>query len=136
MSTPSPLDKEKITKIVRDLVSSDAAFVYLYGSFAAGTNHPESDVDLGIYFKDIPLDRQLELRKRLICSFPIDVDLVDLRRADPIIVMQIIANGVVILQNDSMAHAQFVSQRLAEYFDLKRSREIIEKTLMRGRRGA
>lgn len=98
---------EQITKAV------EPAFIILFGSFAKGNTHAESDVDLA-YFSD----KQLSSYERfllagnlaMICSH--EVDLVDLKEIDTVFAMQIFANGEPIyIQNEN----EFTRQQMRAY---------------------
>ena len=44
-------DSEMVTKLREYFLNrSDTAFAFLYGSYAAGTPHKHSDVDVAVYF--------------------------------------------------------------------------------------
>jgi predicted nucleotidyltransferase len=64
------MDKNKALKIVRKYIDSvnkkfPIESVILFGSYAKGTYHKDSDIDLAIVFKSVDdiIDRQIELMK-------------------------------------------------------------------------
>ncbi len=64
------MDKGEATKIAERYVNAinqkyPIEKAILFGSFAKGTNHKESDIDLAIVFKSVEdmIDRQIELLK-------------------------------------------------------------------------
>jgi len=73
--------------------------VFLFGSFAKGTNHPDSDIDLAIIFKSVEdiIDMQIELMQMrsdddlMIEPHPFKQS--DFHLSNPI-VAEIIKNGV------------------------------------------
>ena len=75
--------------------------VILFGSFAKGTNHADSDIDLAIIFKSIDdiIDLQIELMKMrtdndlLIEPHPFSVS--DFNQSNPV-VSEILKNGIEI----------------------------------------
>jgi len=64
------MDKREAIKIAKRYISLiesryKIVNVILFGSFAKGTNHPDSDIDLAIVFKSVDdiVDMQIELMK-------------------------------------------------------------------------
>src|SRR5437870_4283418 len=72
--------------------------VLLFGSQAVGPVHQESDFDLAIRSVGEPLDmaRRLDLEVDLQRLFPGEVDVVDLRRADPLLLRNIFRSAVAL----------------------------------------
>lgn len=75
--------------------------VILFGSFAKGTNHPESDIDLAIVFKSVDdiIDMQIELMKMRsdddLLIEPHPFKQTDFHISNPV-VAEIIKNGIEI----------------------------------------
>ena len=46
--------------------------------------------------------------------------------------MQALANGKLVFNSDPGAYLLFRAQKISEYFDLKRSRKIVEDNIMKG----
>ena len=110
------------------------AAVYLFGSLAAGTATPESDVDIGVLYQrglepdfHIQMDEQIELASCL----SRDVDLINLNQASPILRMQVLKKGRLVLNRDPKLVNLFFVNTLNEYFDLKQSRKPIEEAISR-----
>jgi len=79
----------------------DVRAVYLFGSWAAGNERPDSDLDLAVlppYDAEMP-DR-LGLVSRLSEIAGREVDLVDLRDAGHFLRFQVITTGTPIFKND------------------------------------
>lgn len=91
--------KEQIVLLLQEKVSPD--FIVLFGSFAKGTNHKESDVDLAYFSK-----RQLSSYERFLLANELasicgrEVDLVDLKEIDTVFTMQIFEQGIPLLIQD------------------------------------
>lgn len=104
------LKERLIQEIVKEL---KPAFVLLYGSFAKGTDHEHSDIDLA-YF----CDRQLSNYERFIMASHLsriaerEVDLIDIKRIDTVFTMQIFTEGTPIYIADENT---FISQRIRAY---------------------
>ncbi|MEM4261016.1 MAG: nucleotidyltransferase domain-containing protein [Candidatus Woesearchaeota archaeon] len=108
-------------------------FVLVFGSFATGNFNDESDIDIGIYVNDKLyseetiteiIDKFNELTDR-------EIDLVVLNDADPIITMQILANGKLIYCKDKHQFNLYKARKISEYLDFKMSRKIIEDNLLK-----
>jgi uncharacterized protein len=111
------------------------AGVYLFGSFAAGLDRADSDVDLGV-FAGRPLQRPrvIELAHRVASLLRRDVDLVDLADASTILQMQAIGEGRLIDAPKPYECALFEVRVMRDYQDLKaRRREIEADIVARGR---
>ncbi len=106
--------------------------VYLFGSLAAGQATPESDVDIGVlYQRGQEPDFMVEMNDKIELASLLkrDVDLVNLNRASPVLRMQVLKKGKLVLNRDPKLVNLFFVNTLNEYFDLKQSRKPIEKAL-------
>jgi uncharacterized protein len=109
--------------------------VWLFGSEAAG--RARGDLDLGILFSRSPSPGEL-LRLRALAAEIAgrEVDLVDLRPASPILGMQVIRHGRLLLDQDPVSTANFVASLQSRRYDLMRTRREAERNLLeRVRRG-
>lgn len=96
--------------------------VYLYGSFARGTAREDSDVDVGLLFRDPPaasisgpaarIEGELEdlLGRR--------VQAVVLNRAPPDLVHRVLRDGELLFEADRSSRIRFEVSARREYFDL------------------
>jgi uncharacterized protein len=105
--------------------------VWLFGSEAAGRARADSDLDLGILFSRSPSPEEL-LRLRALAAEMVgrEVDLVDLRPASPILGMQIIRHGRLVLDQDPVSTANFVASLQSRRYDVMRSRREAERNLL------
>jgi len=98
------MDKSEAIKIAKryaDLISSKYQIenVILFGSYAKGTNHIDSDIDLAIIFKSIDdiIDMQIELMKMRtdddLMIEPHPFSLSDFQASNPV-VSEILKNGI------------------------------------------
>ena len=104
----------------------------VYGSEARGTAKRRSDFDLAGLFRGRPapedvLDTAAELAGRL----GRDVDLVDLDRASPILAMQVLRHGRLLVDRNLRRRHAFFSRTVSLYEDLKIVRRPIEQALYR-----
>lgn len=99
-----------VDKITKKL---DPAFILLFGSFAKGTIHDESDIDLA-YFSD----KKLSSYERFILASELstvanrEVDLVDIKQIDTVFTMQIFEQGIPIYIQDKN---ELIRQKMRAY---------------------
>jgi uncharacterized protein len=106
--------------------------VLLFGSAAAGTAHKKSDIDLGFLFEK-PVDL-LALTNRVIRLLHTDrVDVVDLKRAVPLLSFSVAKKGRLLYESSSGAYNEFCSLAFRRYVDSKKLRdrraEVIQRFL-------
>jgi len=114
----------------------DVALVYLYGSQAAGSATAESDVDIAILFNEFGVpgtDRYLQMEDNMTSRLKREVDLLVLNSASPVIRMQVLNNGTLIIKNDHQTYIRFFVKTVNEYDDLKKVRQINERNILKGR---
>ncbi len=96
---------DRATKILDREPGLQAAMAY--GSAVTGELAPHSDVDLGVLFEQpLTAERKLDLMDRLQQALGRDVDLVDIREANGLILREILCKGVSLLRKDSTAFAE------------------------------
>ena len=120
-----------VNKIILEL---DPAFILLFGSFAKGTIHGESDIDLA-YFSD----KQLSSYERFIFSAELselamrEVDLVDIKQIDTVFTMQIFEQGIPIYIQDENELTRQIIRAYSMYATLSEQRApIIDAIKERG----
>jgi predicted nucleotidyltransferase len=119
-----------ISSILRGYPEIELAF--LFGSYAGGTATAESDMDIAILCRQAPsFDRSQEIRSALCAGMKREVDLVVLNGASPILRMQVLKKGIILLDNASV-YEDFFVRTTGEYDDLKRVRNGIEERILRG----
>ena len=96
--------------------------VVLFGSQVSGKVHPGSDLDLGI-LADKPLDTVQVTGKLMRLTHLNNVDVVDLRRANPLLAREIVRQGTVLYERDLGTYARFVSLAVRRYADTRKLRE-------------
>jgi predicted nucleotidyltransferase len=104
--------------------------LWLFGSEALGTSRPDSDVDLAALFHRRPnalevFEAQAELAELL----HREVDLVDLDRASPILGMQVLKHGRLLLDRNPKRRHSFFSRTISMYDDIKIIRREAERRL-------
>ena len=110
--------------------------LWLFGSGARGGLTEESDVDLAALFKRHPSAVELvEARLDLAITTQRDVDLVDLESASPILAMQVLRRGKLLVDRDPARRLRFVAAAPGRYEDLRIVRREAEALLFRRVRG-
>jgi uncharacterized protein len=105
--------------------------LWLFGSEAQGAARPDSDIDLAALFRGRPAPIDvLGARGDLEDILGREVDLVDLDRASPIIAMQVLQHGHLLLDGNPERRIAFFSRTLNLYDDLKIQRREVERALI------
>lgn len=106
--------------------------LWLYGSEAQGTAKPDSDVDLAALFRQRaePLD-VFDARTDLEEILHREVDLVDLDQTSPILGMQVLQHGQLLVDRDPGRRHAAYGRILSLYEDVKIIRREVERELFR-----
>ena len=115
-----------IVRQLRDALDGLIA-VYRFGSTARGTpsitTSSTSDTDIAVLgharLSDV---RRFALQEALAASIGGDVDLVDLRRASPVMAIQVVAHGQLLYDGDACARGQFEDLTFSTYARLNEER--------------
>jgi uncharacterized protein len=106
----------------------EVRFAYLFGSVARGTVQPGSDVDVAVW-----VDEAMELwcfsalAERLGEAVPgVRLDLVDLRRASPLLAFQVVQEGQVLLERTPEERFDFEQDAVRRYEDTRPLRAVQE----------
>lgn len=112
----------------------ETLLVFIFGSLVGGHMTEESDVDIAILFKRMPDFKEiLHLKNDLSELMKRETDIVVLNNSSPIIRMQVLKNGVLVVNRNSAIYNDFFVRTIKEYDDLKRLRKEIEENILRGR---
>lgn len=116
----------ELTEYLREL---GAELVVLFGSRAAERHREDSDWDVGVLLpRGADLLRVTAEVGRIVGG---RVDLVDLRRASPLLGMSVVREGKVLLDPTGIAFPQFASLTLRRYSDTAKLREAQRESLER-----
>ncbi len=129
MALPAP-SIDRIAALLDERFGLDA--LWLFGSEAHGRARADSDVDLAALFRVRPsLLELLDARADLALAIDRDVDLVDLGRASPILAMQVLKTGRLLVDPNPARRISFVARAPGLYEDVKRIRRPAEQALIR-----
>jgi uncharacterized protein len=104
--------------------------LWLFGSEAAGTARQDSDLDLAALFRRRSSTLEiLDAREELATILHRDVDLVDLDQTSPILGMQVLRHGRLLVDHDPRRRYAFFSRTVSMYEDVKISRREAERAL-------
>ncbi|WP_083711587.1 type VII toxin-antitoxin system MntA family adenylyltransferase antitoxin [Domibacillus epiphyticus] len=100
------------------------SFIIVFGSYAKGTTHKESDIDIAFYCKGhSPTSYELfMLAQELADLLKIEVDLVNLRTASTVFQAQIFSTGKVIFCEDETLRMNMQMTALSMYAKLNEDR--------------
>lgn len=129
--------KTRICKVARDRLEILTA--YLFGSVLTVEN--PGDIDIAVLIDDklvnkkkYPYGYEADLSSHVMDALRKDqVDVVILNRASPIISMQVLRKGEKVFERSPRATNDFFVRTISLYFDLKRVRRPIERSVLNGR---
>lgn len=99
---------------------SNVVFALIFGSYGAGRQKEESDLDLAIYFKDPPEGIALfELSNNLSDISSRDIDLVVLNNSSPLLQHQVMKNRHPLIIKDPSIYRQFRERVIVAYDEYK-----------------
>ena len=108
--------------------------IYRFGSSVSGEQSPGSDVDLAL-LATTPIDPLLrfDLQERLASALGQSVDLVDLRVASPVMAIQVVGKGRLLLDTDPLARGRFEDLTYGVYARLNEERRgILQRVAAEG----
>mgnify|MGYP001600220364 CR=1 FL=1 len=115
------------TKLAEIAGKEKAAFVVLFGSLAKGQAGAQSDVDIGIMYKQYP-EHPYESFRNLTAAFENDnLDMVDLNQENPLLHFRIATEGKVLWQENPFAFRRFQNEASKQYADTAKFRRLREQ---------
>jgi uncharacterized protein len=96
--------------------------IILFGSSVTGRRGPESDLDLAI-LGEAPLDLVAGTTDVIRLLHTDQVDVVDLRRASPLLAMEVARSGRLLYEREPGMHVRFISLAVRRYIDTKKLRD-------------
>jgi uncharacterized protein len=106
-------------------------FIIVFGSYAKGSTHQDSDIDIAFYADDAQLNTYdlFIIAQELADNLKIEVDLVDLQTASTVFKAQIYTTGVVIYSTDDTLLQKKQMTALSMYAKLNEERQDILKKI-------
>ena len=127
--------EDKVKKLAMLFESEKRVLVaYLFGSYARGLETPRSDVDIAVLLSEVPerpLEYYLYLERELAKVLEMDVDLVFLNEAPPLLKYQVIKYGRLLFSRDERVRVMFEAKSLCEYLDFSRVLRRYDECFMR-----
>lgn len=125
------MDKEIIKKSLKSIFESDidVIFALLFGSMANNNMRYGSDIDIAIYFKNVPTLYEignLNLRIEEVINYKTDlVELNNLDKVNPVLAYSVISEGIFILNKDDKIFNEFKKSVLMRYLDFQFTNDFI-----------
>lgn len=105
------------------------SLIYIFGSFAKGTNRIDSDIDIGVLLDgEIGVYTKLNILGSLVDIFKREnIDLVILNNVNEVLKFQVIKYGKVIYMESLYTKVMFESRTMSEYMDKEHFRNTQDK---------
>lgn len=105
-------------------------FIVIFGSFAKGTIHSKSDIDIA-FLSEKTFDTYIlfMIAEELAAKLGYDVDLIDLNQASTVFQAQIVQTGKTIYCTNEHKKAEFQIKALKMYAKLNEERSVILKKI-------
>lgn len=121
---PATRDRTIVDELRKAL--PDVLAIYRFGSSAHGTTRRGSDIDVAVLTRTrLPQAGRFDLQERLAARLGRDVDLVDLAAATPVMAIQVVAHGELLLDGDPAARGHFEDRTFSAYARLNEERHAI-----------
>jgi predicted nucleotidyltransferase len=105
--------------------------LWVFGSRATGNARADSDWDLAALFKTRPDPIELfDARGEFEQLAGVQVDVIDLDRASPVLAHQVAKQGKLVVENDRRRRVDFVAHVPGRYEDLRIVRRDAERALL------
>ena len=114
------MDREELISCLRAVLASGPPLrlAVLFGSRARGTPREGSDVDVAVLARnELPLEAEMKLAAALSGASGLEVDLVCLDRADPLLAREAARTGVVVLEARPGEFAAFRANAISAWLD-------------------
>ena len=109
--------KNKITEIISSMPKIQIATVF--GSYAKGCNHADSDVDIAIAAdKPIHHKKMMQIKTDLTVALDKDIDLIDLNAVNGLILKEALCSGNLILKKNTLIYANLIRKLIYYQMDM------------------
>ncbi|MDY0120606.1 MAG: nucleotidyltransferase domain-containing protein [Sulfurimonas sp.] len=114
----------KIIDVIKNRIATmpEIEFAYLFGSYAKGTQHEKSDIDIAVYIKEEynSFDTKLKIHHALEISLYKEIDLVVLNNAKNFFLLEdIFNNNIIIKESQDDARVMFELDKEHQILDYK-----------------
>ncbi|MBD3160450.1 MAG: nucleotidyltransferase [Candidatus Lokiarchaeota archaeon] len=120
------MDKDQVISRVKSTLESDQKIqaIYLFGSHATNTVNPMSDIDIAVLLDEEMVQDMVEiywkLLRRISDALHTDrLDLVILNESEPALKFNVIKDGILVYDRDSVARVRFERRTINEYLDMQ-----------------
>jgi len=120
------MDKDQVISSVKSTLESDQKIqaIYLFGSHATNTVNPMSDIDIAVLLHEEMVEDMVEiyweLLRRISDALHTDrLDLVILNKSEPALKFNVIKDGILIYERDSVARVRFERRTINQYLDMQ-----------------
>ena len=120
----TPTLKERLTSLLAS--KKEIGLAYLFGSHADGSANAMSDLDIAVYpSPETPQVALLELQTELMETARMArMDLVDLRKAPPVLIYEVVTTGLLLVAQDTEFQNRFERRAFLHYFDTQHLRNV------------
>lgn len=123
--------EEEIKKFLLSKLNCEA--IILFGSFARGTQTPESDIDIAIKVKEKIDKKQIyKLSNELADLTGREIDLIDLENIGDTFRYEILINGKTLFCEDEFKFELYKLDMYREFLELNESRQAIVENIKNG----
>lgn len=124
-------DIEKVLeKNIEDLIEEfNIVLIYIFGSYAKGTNTKKSDIDIAVLIDgETNTYLKLDLLGKLIDIFSSEsIDLLILNNSNEVLKFQVIKYGKIIHMDSLYSKVMFEAETMSRYMDMEHFRKIQNK---------
>lgn len=108
-----------LTDRIRPILAERPAvrLAVVFGSVARGNARPSSDVDLGVWLAEDDPSQLWDIEVALAGGLGRTIDLVDLRRAPPLLRFEIAREGIPVLERDEDEWHRFKVRAMLDWWD-------------------
>jgi predicted nucleotidyltransferase len=125
--------KAETVQMIRDFLLNkiNPVFIIVFGSYAKGSTHQDSDIDVAFFSEDSHLTSYdlFFIAQELADILKMEVDLVDVKKASTVFKSQIYTTGVVIYSKDETLLQKQQMTSLSMYAKLNEERAGILKNI-------
>ena len=133
------MDTEELRARIASLAEAEGlSLVVLFGSGARGDAGPSGDIDIAVQGEG-PIDAVHLTNQLTVALGRQDVDVTDLRRADPVLLFAAARDGIPLYEAEPTAFARFHSRAARRFYDTAKLREAERQEIhdfIEARRGA